>query len=151
MQYVRLVKPGWFNHIENEFGDLAFAKSQDGSGMSVFELESITNSITDHVKEYYPHFVINQQITFCILQEAELPPNAIAEKTDDPDPFHKCIDASDGEGNRISKKAFKRHFREKRAQIGDFSVCESDGSTRSLAADDIAEWARLKALADEDS
>lgn len=116
--------------------------------MSVFELESLTVSIVEHVKTYHSDFMINDKIIFSIVREAEFPPNAVVLTIDVPDPHHRCVDATDSDGKYIKNRHFKRHFREKRARLGDFSICEADGSIRPLSEDDIAEWARQRAEAD---
>jgi len=150
MQYVRLIKPEWFNHVRNEFGDLSFVKStKDDSGMSIFELESLTVGIAAHVSEYYPDFLVNGRVIFSVLREHEFPSNYVLKSVDDPDPFHRGLDAIVEGGAFIKNKHFKAHFREKRASLNEFAICEADGSIRAIEPADIAEWARLKAQADE--
>jgi hypothetical protein len=148
MQYVRLVKPGWFDHTKEEFSNLTFKKSGDGTGMSVLEMASITTGIMEHVRKYYPGHVINDQVVFCLLEERDLPKGWVAEFIEDPenpDPHHRCLDAIvDPKGTRISKKAFVRHFDEKLACIERFSICEADGSIRAATVEDVAEWERRK-------
>jgi hypothetical protein len=152
MEYVRLVKPDWFDHEargEGEFMDYAFKKSNDGTGMSVFEVECAeaeNGLICEHARKYYSDFIRDDQPVFCILSDKELPPRAEAKMTDDPDPCHRGIDATNTKGKPIGSHAFKDHFRLKR-DWKNFFICEN-GAHRALTMADIADWKLKKALAD---
>src|SRR4051794_2108934 len=78
MAYVRLIHPREFDHETGRFSDLAFKKSRDGLGMSVFDVDcakASSQTICAHIQRYYPHQSGDPPI-FYIVEESELPPDS---------------------------------------------------------------------------
>jgi hypothetical protein len=156
MDYVRLVKPEWFDHSGGDaFKELAFRKHTDGTGLSIFDLECAKKKsglIGTHIGQYYKDVVGDGDRVFCIVSDADFPPNFELIATGDPDPCHWGLDAKNADGKRkgepIGVNKLKSYF-EHRMPRECFCICNDDGTHRPLSPSDVAIWKAKKMLADE--
>ncbi len=154
MDYVRLVKPEWFDHSGDAFKELAFRKHSDGTGLSIFDLECAEGEsgvILQHVRKFYSDFIREGDVVFCMISDTEFPPNSTLIKTDDPDPCHWGLDAAHGpgkqEGEPIGVNKLKSYFTHKMGREN-FFICDGDGTYRGLERADTEPWHMNKMLAD---